>query len=164
MQNIQTYLPVIRLVGIKARTNNAAELDPATAKIGITIQKYFEMGISEKIVNRLKPYSTYCVYTDYASDQNGDYTYFVGEETDPSAVIPDGMFECLIPAQNYIKFTNGPGIMPAVCIDIWQKVWSSTQNELGGIRTYLADFEIYDSRAIDPTNTTLDVYVGIKNE
>ena len=71
------------------------------------------------------------------------------------------MFELNIPAQDYIKFTNGPGVMPDVCISIWTKIWQMSPNELGGTRSYVADFEVYDSRAIDPNNTVLDVYVGI---
>lgn len=161
MQKIITKSPEIKLVGIKCRTNNLSEQDPTKAKIGATIQQYFQSGIAEKIANRCNPYTTYCVYAEYDSDHNGDYTYFVGEEVAEFSTIPQGMFELIIPAQDYIKFTNGPGMMPEVCINVWQKIWSMTSKELGGVRSYLADFEIYDSRAIDPNNTTLDVYIGV---
>lgn len=54
--------------------------------------------------------------------------------------------------------------MPQICIETWQQVWKleSSLEKLGGTRNYIADFEVYDARATDPTNTTLDVYVGIK--
>lgn len=161
MQRVITKLPEIKLVGIKCRTNNLSEQDPTNAKIGATIQKYFQSSIANKIVNRLNPNTTYCVYSEYDSDHNGDYTYFVGEEVAAFSAIPQEMFELSIPAQDYIKFTNGPGVMPDVCISVWQKIWHMTLKDFGGTRSYLADFEVYDSRATDPTNTTLDVYVGI---
>lgn len=161
MQQIATKLPEIKLIGIKCRTNNAAEQDINKSKIGRMIQKYFQNGFPEKIVNRINPYTTYCVYTEYDSDQNGDYTYFIGEEVSASSLAPEGMFELTIPAQDYIKFNNGPGAMPAVCINVWQKIWGMTTEGFGGRRAYLADFEVYDGRAADPNNTVLDVYVGV---
>ncbi len=33
---------------------------------------------------------------------------------------------------------------------------------LGGVRAYIADFEVYDHRSIDPQNTVLDIYIGVK--
>lgn len=161
MQKIITKLPEIKLIGIKCRTNNATEMDPTKAKIGSMIQTYFQTYVAEKIANRSSPNTTYCVYSEYDSDHNGDYTYFIGEEVTEVSVAPQGMFELNIPAQDYIKFTNGPGVMPDVCISIWTKIWQMSPNELGGTRSYVADFEVYDSRAIDPNNTVLDVYVGI---
>lgn len=35
-------------------------------------------------------------------------------------------------------------------------------NDLGGERVYIADFEIYDQRAADPSNAIADIYIGIK--
>ena len=161
MQKITVNLPEIKLVGIKCRTNNKSEQDTNSAKIGSTIQRYFQSSIAEKITNSINPNTTYCVYAEYDSDHNGNYTYFVGEKVSAFSNTPEGIFELIIPAQVYIKFTNGPGAMPNVCISVWQKIWSMTSREFGGARSYLADFEIYDSRAVDPNNTVIDVYVGI---
>lgn len=44
----------------------------------------------------------------------------------------------------------------------WQQIWKMTSDEFEGERAYIADFEVYDERAIDPTNTSLDIYIGIK--
>lgn len=161
MQKTVTKLPEVKFIGIKCRTNNASEQDPTMAKIGTMIQKYFQTAVPEKIANRSNPGTTYCIYSEYDSDQNGDYTYFIGEEVLAVSDVLEGMSELTIPAQNYIKFTNGPGSMPEVCISVWQKIWSMTSKELGGLRSYVADFEIYDSRAANPNTTVLDVYVGI---
>jgi predicted transcriptional regulator YdeE len=162
MQREITYLPELKLIGITERTSNAREMDPETAKIFSTIQTYAQDAWAEKIPYRKRPGTTYCVYTQYESDEHGEYTYFVGEEVSTHEVIPEGLTMLIIPAQTYVKFTNEPGAMPVVCIDIWQKVWAMDAVELGGRRAYLADFEVYDERARDPLQTVLDIYVGIQ--
>lgn len=35
-------------------------------------------------------------------------------------------------------------------------------SDFEGNRAYIVDFEISDQRAIDPANTSLDIYIGIK--
>ena len=34
--------------------------------------------------------------------------------------------------------------------------------ELGGIRAFKTDYEIYDQRAANPDNAQIDVYVGLR--
>lgn len=162
MQKIVTELPEIKLLGILCRTNNTAEMNISSAKIAPTIQKYFRQAVGEEIPNRKNPGKTYCVYTDYESDFTGDYTYFIGEEVKFVGDSMEGFSSIIIPAQNYAKFTSKPGIMPEVCIDMWQNIWKMKSGELGGKRAYLADFEVYDKRALDPSKTVLDIYVGVK--
>jgi len=163
MKKTITELPEIHLLGITCRTNNAVEMSISTAKIAPTIQKYFQQALGEQIPNRKNPGTTYCVYTDYESDFTGDYTYFIGEEVnfvDRSLI---KQFSAItIPAQTYTKFTSKTGIMPGVCIDMWQNIWKMESEELGGKRAYLADFEVYDKRALDPSKTVLDIYLGVK--
>lgn len=162
MQKTVTELPEIKLLGILCRTNNTAEMNISSAKIAPTIQKYFRQAVAEEIPNRKNPGTTYCVYTDYESDFTGDYTYFIGEEVKFVGDSMEGFSSIIIPAQNYAKFTSKPGIMPEVCIDMWQNIWKMKSGELGGKRAYLADFEVYDKRALDPSKTVLDIYVGVK--
>ena len=162
MQKTVTELPEIKLLGILCRTNNTAEMNISSAKIAPTIQKYFRQAVGEEIPNRKNPGTTYCVYTDYESDFTGDYTYFIGEEVKFEGDSMEGFSSIIIPAQNYAKFTSKPGIMPEVCIDMWQNIWKMKSGELGGKRAYLADFEVYDKRALDPSKTVLDIYVGVK--
>lgn len=163
MQKTIINLPEIKLLGITTRTNNAHlfESDPSTNKIAATVQKYFHNGLAEKIKNRKNPGTTFCVYTNYESDVNGDYTYFIGEEVTSFDEVDDAFEMLLIPAQSYAKFTNQPGTMPAVCIDMWQNIWKMNAVELGGERAYIADFEVYDERSVDHNNVILDIYIGI---
>ena len=161
MQKTTTTLPEIKLVGITARTNNASEMNFATAKIAVTIQKYLQGAMYDKIQNRKTPGVTYCVYTEYESDFTGDYTYFIGAEVESFGDLPEGYVEHTIPAQDYAKFTNKPGPMPLVCINMWQKIWKMTPEDFGGNRAYISDFELYDERALNPQSAILDIYIGI---
>lgn len=162
MKKVQIELPEIKLVGIMARTNNANESDPSLAKITPTMLKYFQGGLPAQIPHRAHPGKTFCVYTDYESDITGDYTYFIGEEVETFEAIPDDLETLVIPAQVYAKFTTEPGAMPNVVIEAWQKIWQMTEQDFGSERRFSADFEVYDERASDPQNATLDVYIGIK--
>jgi predicted transcriptional regulator YdeE len=163
MQKTITKQPELKLIGITTRTSNAELLasNPATNKVAATVQKFFHSNLASKINNRKKPGTTYCVYTNYESDHNGEYTYFIGEEVSSFDKV-DKEFETLtIPAQNYAKFTNKAGPMPTVCVDMWQNIWQMDKSALGGDRSYVADFEVYDERSVDHTNVVLDINIGI---
>jgi predicted transcriptional regulator YdeE len=164
MEKTTTTLPEIKLVGISARTNNANmfEMNPTNNKIAATVQQYFHGGLLEKIEHRKIPGVTCCVYTDYESDFTGDYTYFIGEEVEEFTDMTGGFVTHTIPEQIYTKFTNGPAPMPGVCIAMWQQIWQMTPDDFGGQRAYIADFEVYDERALDHQNVILDIYIGIK--
>lgn len=155
-------MPEIKLVGITVRTNNRAEFNPETAKIGACIQHYFHQQVPEKIPQRKNPGTTFCAYTDYESDYTGDYTFYIGEEVNAIDDIPEGLHTHIILPQTYIKFTTEPGPMPNVVINAWQEIWKMSLEDLGGKRRYHTDFEVYDERAQDPQNAVLDLYIGVE--
>lgn len=161
MQKIYTKLPEIRLVGISTRTSNAAEMDKATAKIGLTMQRFFTEDIQGKILNIKSPERIFAVYTAYESDASGAYTYFIGKEVSSFESLATPLETLIIPEQDYVRFTNDPGPMPAVCIQMWQTIWQLSPADLGGQRAYVADFEVYDARSQDPKSTVLDIYIGL---
>ena len=84
-----------------------------------------------QIPYRKNPGITFSVYTEYDSDEHGDYTYFVGEEVDSFENIPSDMQQLVIPAAKYQKFTTTPGKMPEVVIDAWQQIWKMTAKDFG---------------------------------
>ncbi|MBX9977929.1 MAG: GyrI-like domain-containing protein [Alphaproteobacteria bacterium] len=167
MENVKKVItdrPEMKLVGISVRTNNAHifEADPTTNPIALTVQKYFHQGLPANIQNKKTPGITYCAYTDYESDYNGDYTYFIGEEVTSFEDVPEGMTTHTIPAQTYAKFTSDSGPMPKVCVELWQKIWFMEQQNQMEKRRYGTDFEVYDERAADHANVTLDIYIALK--
>jgi predicted transcriptional regulator YdeE len=153
----------IKLVGLSVRTNNKNEMNPKTSKIGELAGQFWRQNIAAQISHRKNPGITLAVYTEYESDEHGDYTYFIGEEVNSLESIPKGLEKLIIPSAVYQKFTTLSGKMPEVVINAWQKIWKMSPDDLGGKRTYQADFEVYDERATDPNNTSLDIYIGIKS-
>lgn len=162
MNKTITELPVIKLIGITARTSNTQEMNLETSKIGATMQKFFVGGMQAQILGRKNPGTVFAVYTNYESDEHGEYTYFSGEEVNDFENIQQGFETLLIPTQTYVKFTSSPGKMPAICIDMWQNIWKMNAADLGGQRSYIADFEVYGERSQNPEQAVLDIYIGIQ--
>ncbi|KJV62491.1 GyrI-like domain-containing protein [Rickettsia amblyommatis] len=89
-----------------------------TAKIGITMQRFFADKLQDKILNRNTPKKVFSVYTNYESDATGEYTYFLGEEVTSFENIDQEFSTLTIPVQTYAKFTSDPDQMPKVVIDM----------------------------------------------
>jgi predicted transcriptional regulator YdeE len=123
--------------------------------------RLFQEGIVQKIPNKADA-NIVAVYTDYASDHNGDYTYVLGARVTSDADVPAGMVAKTVPAGKYVVFTSEKGAAPKVVPELWMKINSLPQTATGGDRVYRSDFEIYDQRAMDPQNLQMDVYIGIK--
>lgn len=162
MHQENTNCPEIKLVGITARTSNAAEMNPQTAQIGTTMERFFKQNMPKSIPYPKEPHQIFAVYTDYERDEHGPYTYFLGQEVASFQNVPEGLKTLNIPAQNYIKWTSSPGPIPQVVIEMWQKIWKMEDTQLGGKRSYVADFEMYDSRSHDPQHSIVDIYIGVK--
>jgi predicted transcriptional regulator YdeE len=155
-------LEEFEVIGIAVRTNNAKEAGP-DGVIGKQWQRFMSDGLLVKIPNRADQ-DIYAVYTDYASDANGDYTFVIGAKVRPSRErkIPAGMIVTTIPAGNYAVFTSERGPVARVVIETWKHIWSYYQLRANGQRAYHADFELYDQRAADPNNAQVDIYIGVK--
>ena len=147
-------LPNINLVGMSVIANNSDQVQ----NIGATWGQYLGENISDKIDGKESSGVIYAVYTKYESDFHGDYTFFIGEEVS-SLNNGNANFATLqIPMQNYIKFTNEGD---ESVIGIWKNIWQmEEENSLAGERSYIADFEIHDSR----NSGIVDIYIGVKNK
>jgi predicted transcriptional regulator YdeE len=153
------------VVGIAARTSNAREAT-ADGVIGKQWGRFMQEGLLAKIPNKTDS-AIVAVYTDYASDANGEYTYLLGARVKADRVnlghdVPAGMVAKKIPAGRYAVFTSEKGPAPKVVPATWKRIWETPKPQPGGDRAYGADFEVYDQRAADPENAQVDVYVGIR--
>ena len=162
MQIEKVTQPPITLVGLSVRTSFKGETNPSTSQIGPLAGKYFATNVAETIPHRTNPGVTLAVYTDYESDEYGEYTYFIGEAVEQAADLPEGLQTVSIPGGEFAKLTTEPGVMPQVVIDAWQQIWNMSAEQLQGSRAYQADYEVYDQRAANPDNTVLDIYIGLK--
>lgn len=66
-------------MGLTTITNNKNEINPATSKIGYLAGLYWRNQIVSGLQHRTSPGITDAVYTDYESNEHGDYSYFIGE-------------------------------------------------------------------------------------
>jgi predicted transcriptional regulator YdeE len=154
--------PSMVLVGLVIRTNNKDEFNPEVRKIGNLVAQYFQSNIAAQIPNRKNPGVTIAAYTDYESDEHGDYTYFIGEEVKNTDTLPNNLVQITVPAGKYQKFTTEVETMPSVVINAWQEIWKMGKSQPDGERAYLTDFEVYDHRAQDPNAAVVDIYLGLK--
>jgi predicted transcriptional regulator YdeE len=161
MKKTHIVLSEISLVGIEVRTCYVNEINWHTGLIFPCVQRYFQQHLADKIPHRSKPNTTFCAYTDYLSDHEGAYTYFIGEQVTELGSLLEGFSSIVIPAQQYVKFTTSPEPMPNVVRDAWQSIWEMSPSDLGGRRLFQTDFEIYDERAIDHQKIVMDIYVGV---
>ena len=148
------------LVGIAVRTSNAKEMT-AEGVIGKQWGRFMADGLPGKIPNKVDK-EIVAVYTDYASDHDGEYTFLLGARVTSDAAVPAGMVAKKIPAGRYAVFTSEKGPAAKVVPELWMRINSLPKSAVGGDRVYGADFEIYDARASDPQNLQVDVYVGIR--
>jgi predicted transcriptional regulator YdeE len=148
------------VIGIAARTNNVNEAGPNGA-----IPKLWQRVMQEQPLNRisskLEP-NLYAVYTDYASDANGDYTLVVGAKVQPGTNAAAEMIARAVPAGRYAVFSSDRGAVARVVVETWLRIWSHYQLPANGDRAYRADFEVYDQRAANPADTQVDIYIGLK--
>ena len=151
----------MKLIGKSVRTNNAKEYNKNDGLIFPLVIGYFQGQMMDQIPRRKTPGTTYCCYTDYESDYNGDYTYFIGEEVSDTSDVPEGFQVLDIPEQTYVKYTTPPEPMPDVLTNAWKYIWDSSEEKMGGKRNYLTDFEVYDERASDHSKIVMDICIGI---
>jgi len=143
------------VIGIAARTSNATEM---TGKgiIGKQWGGFVQDNLLSQIPNKLDS-AIVAIYTDYASDQDGEYTFVIGARVKAGAEAPDGMVVKIVSAGRYAVFVSERGPVGEVVRKTWQRVWAA-----GIDRVYRADYEVYDERARDPGNAVVEVRVGVK--
>ena len=152
-------MPGFLVIGIEARTTNAKEAS-GSGVISRQWQKFFQEGILSKIPSKIGP-NIYALYTDYASDRNGEYSYVIGAMVKDGTAVPADMVLKSVPGGRFAVLPSEQGPLPNVVPGVWQKIWK-LEDEKKLQRTYKTDFEIYDRRSQDPQNAQVDLYVGMK--
>ncbi len=141
-----------QIYGISVRTTNTNEMNPETAKIGKTWQKFF----SEVSVNYQGGEKVYGVYYNYESDANGEFNVLAGIEK-----ANNSLEKVFIQKGRYLVF-EGKAASPddkvrvQAVIETWGKVWDYFSNEKSEYkRAYKTDFEHYKNQ------TEIDIYISI---
>lgn len=157
MENQAAYEIVVleekAVVGISTSTNNASP--DMGEKIGGLWNRFYEEGFYNSTEGK-KTGKVLGIYTDYVSDETGDYTFITACETDGRAEIPANAIKRIIPAGKYAKFIAKGELHEAVA-KCWQQIWKSHIN-----RAFLCDFEEYQTSSME--NAEIHIYIGLKEE
>lgn len=151
--------PGFSVVGLSVRTTNQNEAG-GNGFISPLWQRVMQQGSLESIPHRADNNIT-VVYTNYASDHNGEYTYVLGVRVSSADKIPDGMVTVNVPAGKYAVVESDQGSLPEVMPKVWQRINTMPAAELGGQRAYKADFETYPE-GFDWQNAQIPVHLGLK--
>ena len=152
--------PAFTVVGISARTSNEKEMG-GHGVIAKQWGRLFQEGLLERIPNKADQ-NVVAIYTDYASDHSGEYTFLLGSRVTSDAKVPPGMVSKKVGGGKFAVFTTDKGPADRVVPSSWTEINSLPRTAVGGDRVSQADYEIYDERARDPQNMQVDVYVGIR--
>lgn len=141
------------IVGIEVRTTN--ENGKSAKDIPALWCQFMEENVMKEIPNKLNE-TIYALYTDYESDHLKPYTTIIGCQVTSLDNIPDHLTVKIIPSANYLKFIAKGDLTKEAVINVWRYIW-----DLKIKRAYTTDIEIYDERAMDPTNGTAEILIAI---
>jgi predicted transcriptional regulator YdeE len=142
--------PELRVIGTTIRTRNA----DAQRDIGSAWHRFFEQRLAETIPGRVDGHTLLGIYTDYESDETGEYTFMIGAPVTQVDHVPPGMEARVFPAQRVARFV-ARGLMPHVVIETWQAIYAS-----GLERTFTVDHERHDTRK-PGAETRIEICVAV---
>jgi predicted transcriptional regulator YdeE len=147
------------VIGISARTTNAAEAT-GNGAIPKQWQRLFMENLLSQIPDRLDQ-SIIAVYTNYASDANGEYTYVLGAKVKPGTKAPNGMVAVSIPAGKYLEFVTAKGPGAEVLPPAWMQIYGYFQTHPTPARAFKSDYEVYSTPS-DPNAVQAHILIGLK--
>ena len=148
------------VAGFLVRTSNAKEMG-GNGEVGKLWARFMRQNLAAQIPNKIG-HTLMVVYSDYASDENGEYTYLLGAPVSTVDGLPANLSFRRIPPGNYAVLTTAQGPLIEVLQSTWKQIWSATPTQLGGPRAFVADYEIYDQRSADPNNAQVEIHVGLR--
>lgn len=154
MSNTPVPLDPFFLIGIATRTTN--EGGNAAEDLEKLWGRFYSENIPGRIPNALGP-EVYSVYTDYASDYEGEYTTVIGLRVANLDEIPDGMVGREFGEGKYQKFV-AKGPLPQAVMQQWQEIWQK-DGELN--RAYTADFEVYGPNSQNGDESEVEIFIAI---
>ncbi|MER3482235.1 MAG: AraC family transcriptional regulator [Meiothermus sp.] len=143
------------VVGMETRTTNAAEADPATAKIPALWERVRSDPLMEQTPKRMAKGKLFGVYYNYESDENGAYSLLVGYQVNPADELPAGLKGVTVDDGRYLVFT-AEGEMPGALTQTWKEIWEYFRQPNAPKRAFSYDYEIYESF------TKVSVYIAIR--
>ncbi len=151
--------PGFTVVGFSVRTSNQKEAG-GNGEIPQLWQHVMQQELLDNVPQRTDN-NLIAIYTDYSSNEKGEYTYVLGVRVSTVEKVPDGMIQVNVPAGKYAIVNSEKGPLPDVMPKVWQRIWAMPAAELGGQRAFKTDFEVYPE-AFDWQNAQVAVHLGLK--
>lgn len=137
------------VIGFSARTNNTS---PDMEQVIGNLWKKFYSEEGYPAISKKTGSKAMGIYTDYASNETGDYTVMVACEAESNTT--DSFDVCKIPFGRYAKFIVKGNMLTAVQ-KFWQELWKMDLD-----RSFICDFEEYQNS--DCENAEIHIYIGLK--
>lgn len=141
------------LIGISIKTSNKE--GASGQDIGKLWGRFMGEKIQEQIPNKLGT-EVLSVYTNYEGDHTNPYTAILGCKVSSLENIPAGMVGMSFPENEYQVFTANGNLMQGV---IWNKWVEIFEKPLA--RNYIADFEVYGEKSMNPEAAEVEIFVGV---
>jgi predicted transcriptional regulator YdeE len=148
------------VIGLAIRTQDSAERN-GRGKIGEVWHELLRDNLASKIPNKTG-IDLIAVYTDYERSVDGQYTYLLGLPVSSIQNVPAPFVAKYIPGGRYSVVTSDRGPLKRIVPETWERICSMPLVELGGLRSFRADYEIYDQRSADPEKAQIEVHVGLR--
>lgn len=142
------------VIGISVRTTN--EHGQAAQDIPALWQRFLGENIASKIGNKVSE-DIYCLYTDYEKDHTRPYTTLLGYHVSNLDHIPVGLVGKSVDEANYAKFVAKGNLQQGAVFNAWTEIWNSDIP-----RAFSTDFEVYGTRAQNPEEAEVDIFIGLK--
>ena len=143
-----------KVIGISVRTTN--ENEQAAKDIPVLWEKLINENVLNTIPNKIDN-TIYSIYTDYEKDHTRPYTTVLGCKVENLDNIPEGMAGYSFDGGDYVKFTTKGDLSNGLVINEWLKIW---EMDLG--RIFTADFEVYGTKAQNPSDAEVDIFIAVK--
>ncbi len=142
-----TKIDDIKIIGPEVRTNN----NKGVQEIPQLWQQFQQDNVFASIPNKTSNTGVYGIYTNYDSNEHGDYSFIIGCDVEKQDDVPKKMAAINIPSGTYAVFTatNRDQVF-----ETWQTIWNTKL-----ARKYTADFEIYDY-----TKPEVKVYIAVDEQ
>lgn len=151
------HIDQFNIIGITVKTSNKDVIKLQTDMQNLW-NRFIAENIKDKIPHKIDD-NIYCVYTDYEGDHTMPYVALLGYRVNSLEVIPTGLTAKSFNQGIYNKYTAKGNLFHGIVFEKWQSIWQLNNVK----RTYIADFEIYGTKAQNPENAEVDIFIGVSN-
>lgn len=142
--SVKTYAS-FTVAGIEISTNN----QEAMKTIPPLWERFHQENIVAKLPSKLDESVIYGVYSQYETDEKGQYHLLAGTEVQEGTIVTAPFTILSIPLARYVVCHVKS---PEALYEAWSKIWQAKIN-----RAFTYDFERYSADGID-------IYVGIQDD